>query len=68
MTTDSREPRERRIPKDVITSFRIDYQLWKQARIYALENDLSIKELIEGLIKIELEEKRMKRTQKDNKD
>ncbi|MEM2704788.1 MAG: hypothetical protein QXR45_16705 [Candidatus Bathyarchaeia archaeon] len=46
--------------KDIVTSFRVDEELWKKARIYAIENGLTMKELIETLLKIELEENRIK--------
>jgi antitoxin component of RelBE/YafQ-DinJ toxin-antitoxin module len=46
--------------KDIVTSFRVDEELWKRARIYAIENGLTMKGLIETLLKIELEENRIK--------
>jgi antitoxin component of RelBE/YafQ-DinJ toxin-antitoxin module len=46
--------------KDVVTSFRVDAELWKQARIYAIENGLTMKQLIENLLRIELKENRIK--------
>jgi len=46
--------------KDVVTSFRVDAQLWKNARIYAIENNLTMKKLIETLLRTELKENRIK--------
>ena len=46
--------------KDVVTSFRVDAQLWKKARIYAIENGLTMKKLIETLLRMELKENRIK--------
>lgn len=48
------------MPKDVVTSFRVDEQLWKKARIYAIENGLTMKKLLETLLKMELKENRIK--------
>ena len=36
------------------TSIRIDPILWKEAKLYALKNDMNIGEFIEKLIKKEL--------------
>jgi hypothetical protein len=46
--------------KDVVTSFRVDAELWKNARIYAIENGITMKTLIENLLRIELKENRIK--------
>jgi len=46
--------------KDVVTSFRVDEELWKNARIYAIENGISMKKLLETLLKIELKENRIR--------
>jgi len=46
--------------KDVVTSFRVDAELWKHARIYAIENGLTMKQLIENLLRLELKENRIK--------
>jgi len=46
--------------RDVITSFRVDAELWKKARIYAIENEMTMKKLIETLLKMELKEKRIR--------
>jgi predicted DNA-binding ribbon-helix-helix protein len=35
---------------DIVTSFRVDSELWKKVRIYAVEHDLTINEFIENLI------------------
>lgn len=50
--------------KDQVTSFRINSDLWKKARIYALENGLSAKDLVENLIRIELTERRIEKQKK----
>lgn len=42
--------------KDVVTSFRVDEELWHKARVYAVENKMTVKELIENLLKLELKE------------
>lgn len=39
---------------EIVTSFRVNEELWKNAKIYAIENGLSMKELIENLLKKEL--------------
>jgi predicted DNA-binding ribbon-helix-helix protein len=41
--------------KDIVTSFRIDGDLWKEAKIYAIKKEMTMKELIERLLKRELE-------------
>lgn len=40
---------------DIITSLRIDKELWKRARIYAMQNNMTVKKLIEKLIREHLE-------------
>ena len=47
--------------KDVVTSFRVDEELWHRARVYAVENKMTIKELIENLLRIELKENMVKK-------
>jgi predicted DNA-binding ribbon-helix-helix protein len=47
--------------KDVVTSFRVDGELWHKARVYAVENKMTIKELIENLLRIELKENIVKK-------
>jgi len=46
--------------KEVVTSFRVDAKLWKKARIYAIQNEISMKKLIETLLRLELRENRIK--------
>jgi len=53
--------------KDVVTSFRVDEELWTKARIYAIENGLTMKKLLEALIKMELEENKIKEKLKEVK-
>ena len=47
--------------RDIVTSFRIDGELWHKARVYAVENKMTMKELIENLLRIELKENRVKK-------
>ncbi len=42
--------------KEVVTSFRVNEELWRQARSYAVLHGISIKQLIEFLLKKELRE------------
>jgi len=44
-----------------ITSFRVDEELWHKARVYAVENKITMKELIENLLKAELKENTIKK-------
>ena len=44
---------------DIITSFRVDSELWKKARIYVVEHEITIRNFIESLIRQELEERRL---------
>lgn len=45
---------------DVVTSFRVDEKLWHKARVYAVENKMTVKELIENLLRLELKENMVK--------
>jgi predicted DNA-binding ribbon-helix-helix protein len=47
--------------REVVTSFRVDEELWHKARIYAVENKMTMKELIENLLRIELKENMVKK-------
>lgn len=47
--------------KDVVTSFRVDADLWKKARIYAIKNGITMKALLENLLRQELEEQRLRK-------
>lgn len=47
--------------KDVVTSFRVDEELWHEARVYAVENKMTMKELIENLLRTELKENTVKK-------
>ena len=40
--------------KDVVTSIRIDGELWKEAKVYAVKNDITLGELVERLLRKEL--------------
>ena len=42
----------------VVTSIRVDDELWKRARIHAIENDETMTDMIERLLKKELERRR----------
>lgn len=44
--------------KDVVTSIRIDEETWKKAKIRAIEKGVTLKQLMEQLIKEELNKKR----------
>ena len=46
--------------KDIVTSFRVDEELWKKARIYAIKNGMTMKKLLETLLRMELNENRIK--------
>lgn len=52
--------------KDVVTSFRVDEQLWKKARIYAIENGVTMKKLLETLLRMELKENTIRKELKGN--
>lgn len=43
--------------REMVTSIRVDKELWRQARIYALENGVTMKELIESLLREKLKGK-----------
>lgn len=45
--------------KDIVTSFRVDEELWREARVYAVRHGLTVKELIEFVLKRELKENRI---------
>ena len=47
--------------KEVVTSFRVDEELWRKVRVYAIENGLTVKKLLETLLKLELKEQRVKK-------
>jgi hypothetical protein len=49
------------MPKDIVTSFRVDAELWKQARMYALDNGMTMKELLENLLRRELEQQTIRK-------
>jgi len=40
--------------RQMVTSIRVDEKLWQQARIYALKNGLTMKELIDSLLREKL--------------
>jgi predicted transcriptional regulator len=45
----------------IVTSIRVDDQLWKRAKIHAIENDETMTEMIERLLKEELERRNSRR-------
>lgn len=47
----------------VVTSIRVDDRLWKRAKIHAIKNDETMTDMIERLLRKELE--RRKRSQGD---
>jgi len=40
----------------VVTSFRVDEELWRETRAYAVRHGITVKQLIEFLLKKELKE------------
>ncbi len=46
--------------KQIVTSIRVNEELWKEAKKYAIDTDTSLAELIERLLKEELEQRRRK--------
>jgi hypothetical protein len=40
--------------KDIVTSIRIDGELWKEAKLYAVKNDTTLGGLVERLLRREL--------------
>jgi antitoxin component of RelBE/YafQ-DinJ toxin-antitoxin module len=44
--------------RDVITSFRVDEELWREVRAYAVRHGMTVKQLIEFLLRRELRENR----------
>lgn len=42
----------------VVTSVRVDDELWKRAKIHAIENGETLTEMLERLLKDELERRR----------
>lgn len=42
------------VGKNQVTSIRIDEKLWKKAKMYAIEHDMTLREVIESLLKEEL--------------
>jgi predicted DNA-binding ribbon-helix-helix protein len=43
------------MPKQVVTSIRVDEKLWKEAKIYAIKKGITLAELLNELLKKELE-------------
>jgi predicted DNA-binding ribbon-helix-helix protein len=43
------------MPKQVVTSIRVDETLWKEAKIYAIKKGITLAELLNELLKQELE-------------
>lgn len=44
---------------DIVTSIRIDKDLWKKAKIHAINNGMTMRELIESLLKEKIENEEM---------
>lgn len=42
------------MPKEIVTSFRIDEELWRETKIHAVKNGITLKELLERLLREEL--------------
>jgi predicted DNA-binding ribbon-helix-helix protein len=43
------------MPKQVVTSIKVDEELWKEAKIYAIKKGITLAELLNELLKKELE-------------
>ena len=43
--------------KQIVTSFRIDSDLWKEAKIQAIRKDITLAELVEEAISLWMQEK-----------
>jgi hypothetical protein len=52
--------------KQLVTSLRVDSALWKEAKVQAIRNDLTLTELVEEAINLWMQEK-MIQTQKIEK-
>ena len=46
------------ISKQALTSIRVDEELWKKAKIYAIEHNETLSGLVERLLKEEIEGKK----------
>ncbi len=46
--------------KQIVTSIRVDEELWKQAKIYSIKKGLTLAELLNRLIRNELEKNKQK--------
>jgi antitoxin component of RelBE/YafQ-DinJ toxin-antitoxin module len=53
--------------KEVVTSFRVDEDLWRQTRSYAVLHGITVKQLIEFLLKKELKENNMLKGERKEK-
>jgi len=53
--------------KRVATSIKIHPQLWKQAKIEAIRNDMELSELVEHAIEKWIEEKKKKKVKGERK-
>ena len=52
--------------RNLILDFRVDSELWKKARIYAVEHEITVRNFIERLIRLELEERRLEEKLKNS--
>jgi predicted DNA-binding ribbon-helix-helix protein len=52
--------------KDVVTSFRVNEELWREVRAYAVRHGITVKQLIEFLLQKELKENRILKEMKKN--
>jgi len=53
--------------KEVVTSFRVNEELWREARSYAVLHGVSVKKLIEFLLKKELKENNILKVEQEKK-
>jgi len=43
--------------KQLVTSLRIDPEIWKEAKVQAIKNDMTLTELVEEAIRLWIQEK-----------
>jgi hypothetical protein len=43
--------------KQIVTSLRVDFDLWKEAKVQAIRNDMTLTELVEEAINLWMKEK-----------
>lgn len=43
--------------KQLVTSLRVDPEIWKEAKVQAIKNDMTLTELVEEAIRLWIQEK-----------